>query len=309
MVDSSGLVYSMVNMIGAARPWPVLPHSSKYVLVTGASSGIGEAIALALDSLEFHVFAGVRREADAAALRSRASSRLKPLILDVTDSGMIHRAAEAIRIETGSAGLYGLVNNAGIVVAGPLQFLPVDRVRRQFEVNVLGQLGVTQAMLPLIRAGSGRIINMGSISGHLATPFLGPYAASKHALEALSESLRVELRPWNIPVCIVDPGNVATPIWEKSKSAAEATVSQAPPEQQVLQAELYGAALNALRAYVSRVRGMHVDHVVRAVNHALMSERPKARYFVKPSIRFSLVLNLLPATLRDRIIMKELGTG
>lgn len=280
------------------------------VLVTGASSGIGEACSLFLDSMGFHVFAGIRKEADAEALRRRASSRLLPVRLDVTESESILRAAETISAKMGDSGLYGLVNNAGIVVAGPLEFLPLDKIREQFEVNVLGQVAVIQEMLPLIRQGRGRIVNMGSISGHVALPFLAPYAASKHALEAITDSLRVELRPWGIPVSIVDPGNVATPIWGKSIAATASTMQEIPEEKQQRGADLYGPTLEALRAYVTRVKGMRVEHVVRAVVHALVSQRPRSRYYVRWDTRLPLILNVLPVTLRDRLVsMPIAGTG
>src|SRR6266568_4897165 len=160
------------------------------VVVTGASTGIGEACALRLDRRGFRVFAGVRREVDGGALKQKASSRLTPILLDVTDASSIKSAAAAVVAALGEEGLSGLVNNAGIAIAGPLEFLPIDELRRQFEVNVIGQIAVTQAFLPLLRKGHGRIVNMGSIAGKSALPFTGPYCASKFALEALTDSLR-----------------------------------------------------------------------------------------------------------------------
>ena len=169
------------------------------VVITGASTGIGEASALELGRRGFRVFAGVRREADAQRLKAR-SPDIAPLLLDVTDAGQIAAAAEAVGRAVGDAGLAGLVNNAGIVVAGPLEILPLDRLRSQFEVNVVGQIAVTQAFLPLLRKGRGRIVNMSSLNGRIASPYLAPYAASKHALEAVNNAMRVEFRAWGIRV-------------------------------------------------------------------------------------------------------------
>ena len=174
-----------------------------------------------LDTQGFRVFAGVRLAPAGQELKRRASDRLTPVILDVTQADSIRTAAEAIGQAVGSDGLAGLVNNAGIVVAGPLELLPIEELRRQFEVNVIGNVAVTQALLPLLRQGRGRIVNMGSLNGVMAPPYFGPYSASKFALEALSDCLRVELRKWGISVSLIEPGSVKTPIWEKSRDSAE----------------------------------------------------------------------------------------
>src|SRR5262245_5535409 len=180
------------------------------IVITGASSGIGRA--MRLDQLGFHVFAGVRNPADGDALKSKSSERLSPVLLDVTSEDSIARAARSI----GDAPIAGLVNNAGIAVGGPLEMVPIPLWRKQFEVNVIGQVAVTQAFLPLLRVGRGRIVNIGSIAGRSALPFTSPYCSSKFALEGLSDSLRMELRQWGISVSIVEPGSIRTPIWEKS---------------------------------------------------------------------------------------------
>ena len=185
------------------------------VVVTGASTGIGEACALQLDRMGFSVFAGVRREADGKALEQKASGRLTPVFIDVADEVSIASAVETVSAAVGDAGLAGLVNNAGIAVPAPIELVPLDALRRQLEVNVIGQVSVTQAFLPLVRKAQGRIVNMGSIAGRLAIPFLGPYCMSKFAMEALTDSLRVELRPWGIKVSLVEPGRISTPIWGK----------------------------------------------------------------------------------------------
>ncbi len=160
---------------------------TRSVLITGASTGIGEACALHLDQLGWRVFAGVRKDADGEALRAKASARLLPVRIDVVDPGSVAAARELVLRELGDRGLDGLVNNAGIAIAAPLEFVPIEDLRRQLEINVIGQIAVTQAFLAPIRKARGRVVNMGSIGGRLATPFLGPYNASKFALEALSD--------------------------------------------------------------------------------------------------------------------------
>jgi NAD(P)-dependent dehydrogenase (short-subunit alcohol dehydrogenase family) len=180
------------------------------VVVTGASTGIGLACARLLAGRGFQVFAGVRKEADAEALRSEAAS-LHPVQLDVTDSEGIAEAARTVR-EAAGPGLAGLVNSAGVAVTGPLEYLPVDELRTQLEVNLVGQVAVLQAFLPALRLSRGRIVNISSIGGRVALPLAGPYAASKFALEAVSDSLRRELAPWGVRVAVVEPGGVRTPV-------------------------------------------------------------------------------------------------
>lgn len=282
------------------------PPSTRTVLVTGASTGIGEASALALDRAGFRVFAGVRRDADAEVLRSKASPRLDPVMLDVTDEASIAQAARAIGDAVGDAGLAGVVNNAGISVAGPLEFLPLEDFRRQLEVNVTGQLAVTQAVLPMIRAGHGRIVFVGSISGKLSTPFLGPYSASKFALEALADALRVELRPWHVPVAVVEPGSIDTPIWEKSLALADEMERRLPPAAH----QLYGGAIEAVRAMAKKTasRGIPASKVADAVLHALTAKRPKTRYPVGIDARIQGVLaGVVPDGLRDVVIEQQMG--
>src|SRR5260370_25499123 len=220
------------------------------VVVTGASTGIGEACALRLDMRGFRCFAGVRRAVAGGAWKQKASGRLTPILLDVTDASSIKSAAAAVAAALGEEGLSGLVNNAGIAIAGPLEFLPIDELRRQFEVNVIGQIAVTQAFLPLLRKGHGRIVNMGSIAGKSALPFAGPFCASKFALEALTDSLRMELLPWNIPVSIIEPAYVTTPILQKSLRGWERVAAMLPPRAH----ELYGHAIPSILHVVSNIR-------------------------------------------------------
>jgi NAD(P)-dependent dehydrogenase (short-subunit alcohol dehydrogenase family) len=243
----------------------VTSSTERACLVSGASSGIGEACALRLARSGWLVYAGVRRAGDAPPGTTE-------VILGVTDAGSI--AAAAARVER----LDGLVNNAGISVAVPLEALPLEQLRNQLEVNVVGQLAVTQAFLPHLRRSRGRIVNVGSISGRSALPFLGAYAASKFALEAFTDSLRVELAPWGIWVSIVEPGTIATPIWRKGAALADEIAAGADPAT----IELYRPAMEAFRrAAAERARhGIPADEVAKAVEHALGAATPKARYLV-----------------------------
>ncbi len=274
-------------------------------MITGASTGIGAACALHLDGLGFRVFAGVRRASDGDALRRRGSARLTPLLLDVTDAGSIAAAADAASETVGPTGLAGLVNNAGIVVAGPLEILPVEDLRRQFEVNVIGLLAVTQALLPLIRRGHGRIVNLGSISGRMASPLVGPYGASKFAVSALTDVMRLEVQPWGIDVSLVEPGAVATPIWEKSRAASDRLKQIVEPAARAL----YSEAVAAIEAAATRSanEAIPTDTVVRAVTHALTARRPKTRYLVGTRARIQSVIARLPDRLRDRLLTKAIG--
>lgn len=273
-------------------------------MITGTSTGIGEACALHLDKLGFQVFAGVRKAVDGEALKRKASHQLMPILIDVTDSTSIKSAAEIVTEAIGGVGLAGLVNNAGIAVAGPLEFLPIVDLREQLEVNVIGQIAVIQAFLPLLRKKPGRIINLGSMSGKIALPYLGPYAASKFALEALTDSLRVELRPWGIRVSIIEPANIATPIWEKSKATTEARMKKLPQQAR----DLYGSVMAIMLKSADKMSKAAIspDHVAQAVAHALMAKRPKTRYFVGRSVKImTTILNRFPDSLRDWVIMKR----
>ena len=276
--------------------------SGKAIVVTGASTGIGRACALRLDRLGFRVFAGVRRAEDGEVLRSAASHGLVPVIMDVTDAETIRTAAECVEREVGEAGLWGLVNNAGIVVAGPLEYLPIEEMRRQIEVNVIGQVAVTQAFVPLLRRAGGRIVNIGSISGRLALPLLGPYCASKFALEAVTAALRMELASSGIAVSIVEPGGIATPIWRKGLSRGDELAAAMPAELH----ERYGniIARQRARAMLSDLKGLSPDVVARSVAHALTSSRPKRRYIMGRSARMGEVSRLIPESLREWLILR-----
>ena len=276
------------------------------VLVTGASTGIGAACVLELDKQGFRVFAGVRNEAACQRLQAIASDNLTAVMFDVTDAASIAAAAATVHNAVGEAGLAGLVNNAGITVCGPLEVVPIEALRKQLEVNVIGQVAVTQAVLPLLRAARGRIVNVGSVNGALAPPYFGPYSASKFALEAITDSLRGELRRWGINVSIVEPGPVDTPIWDKSISAADELAKGIPSEK----LEPYQADLDALRAKTKEIvkTAMPVQKVVDAVVHALTASRPKTRYFITWKTRLaSRIFRLVPDRIRDWILRREMG--
>lgn len=267
------------------------------VLISGASTGIGKACALDLAGRGARVFAGVRRPEDGDALRAAGGSNVVPVRLDVTDGAAIAAAVEAIAMVNGERALSGLVNNAGIVVAGPLEFLPLDALRRGFEANVVGLLALTQACLPLLRVGRGRIVNMSSISGRFASPLLGPYAASKFAVEALSDSLRRELAPWGIPVALVEPGKVATPIWEKSAAAAQTLLDDLPAEANVY----YAADIERSKGRAQRAArtGIPAETVAIVVHAALTAARPRTRYLVGRDARIGA---LMARWLPDRVL-------
>lgn len=271
-------------------------HPAKAVVITGASTGIGKACALHLDEKGVRVFAGVRKDSDGASLRQHASDRLSPVLIDVTNPDAIASARAAIEEAIGPQGLAGLVNNAGIFFGGPMEFSSLDGIRKEFEVNVFGAIAMTQALLPLLRVGRGRIVNMSSGSGVIALPFLGPYAASKHALEAISDSWRVELWPWRIWVAVVEPGVVDTPIREKTIATLRKAREAFPPEAHELYGNIFGTAER------QQERGIPPKRVAEAVEHALFASRPKRRYLVGPDAIVLSVFGRLPASLRDWLI-------
>lgn len=271
------------------------------VLLTGASSGIGHATALRLAARGI-VFAGVRAEADAEKLAREGGASLRPLLLDVTDAASIERARAAVA--ACGTRLDGIVNNAGIALAGPLEVLPAADLRRQFEVNFFGPLALAQAFLPLLRAHGGRIVNVSSIGGKLAAPFAGAYASSKFALEAASDALRVELRGI-VHVAVVEPGAVNTPIWRRG-AAESVRIFDAAPE--TLRAP-YASAVRAMLQLSQTLerRGIAPERVAAAIEHALYARRPRARYLVGIDARLRLAVARLPEGVRDRIVAAVIG--
>jgi NAD(P)-dependent dehydrogenase (short-subunit alcohol dehydrogenase family) len=272
------------------------------VVITGASTGIGRACALHLDALGWRVFAGVRRTEDAESLRSSAFSHLATLLLDVTDPDSIRRAQVSVEEAVGAAGLSGLVSNAGIGYGGPVELLDLQDMRRAFEVNFFGAIAVTQAFLPLLRTGRGRIVMMSSVSGMVASPFLSPYTTSKWALEALSDAMRVELKPWGIQVSVVQPGAINTPIWEKGHATAQQIIQNGPRAL----IELYGPLMERLLGGL-KPHGISVAHVATAVEHALAARRPKTRYRVGSDAALGALARYLPDRVRDWFFLRRLG--
>lgn len=275
-------------------------------LITGASTGIGRATALHLDTAGWRVFAGVRREEDADSLREAGSERLVPLMLDVTAADQISAAAVRIGEMVGEAGLDGLVNNAGIAVPGPLETLPIGDFERQIEVNLTAHVAVTQALLPLIRRARGRIVFITSIGGLMAFPMFGAYHAAKFGLEAVGDVFRQELRPWGIKVAIVEPGSIATPIWERGDAEVEAIAGRAPDGH----ADLYGEAIAAYREVARKTgaRGIPPERVAAKIEHALSARRPRTRYLVGADARGqALAAKLLPDRLLDWVVARATG--
>ena len=277
------------------------------IFITGASSGIGEACALGLDKRGYHVFAGVRREEDGQSLCQRASKRLLPVMVDVADREQVKAAAETVRQALAEKPLVGLINNAGISVNGPLEFTPIDMLRHQLEINVVSQVSVTQLFLPLLRKSQGRIINVGSVAGVFASPMMGPYCASKYAMEAISDVMRRELKPWKIRVCLLEPGNIATKIWGKAIDRAERIINDSPEEL----LPLYEPLIEKIRKHAadSEKNAQSPDVVVKTVVHALTSARPKTRYRMGPKASAQKVISWLPDTIQDRLIASFLNWG
>jgi len=277
--------------------------NEKFVVVTGASKGIGQASAIRLAKAGYIVFAGVRKPEDGEALR-RENAAIRPLLIDVTDEAQIASASATVRNQVAGNGLYGLVNNAGIAVAAPLEFLPIEDFRKQMEVNLVGQLAVTQAFLPCLRQARGRIINVSSIGGRIAGPLMGAYHASKFALEGLSDSLRMQLAPWGIEVIVIEPGAIATPIWETGTQTADALIARMNPQVNAL----YGQQIAGGRIWAaeSAKNGAPPDQVAQTIEQALRATRPQTRYTVgRDAMIGGRVIAKLPDRLRDRFLSRR----
>jgi NAD(P)-dependent dehydrogenase (short-subunit alcohol dehydrogenase family) len=273
-------------------------------LVTGSSTGIGRATALALDARGWRVFAGVRREEDAENLRAAGSERLTPVILDVTVPEQIAAAAERVAAEA-DGGLHGLVNNAGIAVPGPLETLPLDQFRRQLEVGLVSYVAVTQALLPQIRNVGGRLVFLSSIGGRVSFPLNGAYHAAKFGTEAIGDVFRQELAQWGIKVAIIEPGSIDTPIWSRGERNAEEILAASPRTE-----ALYGKAVERFREVVRQTaaRGIPPERVAKSIVHALESKRPRSRYLVGLDAKLQArIVPLVPTALLDRAVGRHLG--
>jgi len=273
------------------------------VIVTGASTGIGHGCAAVLVRKGFRVFGSVRSRTDADRISHELGEKFVPLLFDIADQTAVRSSAAIVEEILRGKPLFGLVNNAGIAVPGPLLYLDIDEFRRQLEVNVTGQLIVTQTFAPLLKSAdaqkAGRIVMMSSVGGRNASPFIGAYNASKFALEGMSESLRRELMLWGIDVIVVAPGTIATPIWDKAEQADIARYSNTP----------YAAALNAVRDYmlVNGRKGLKPEQVGELVHRALTAARPKTRYVITPDPLQNLLVGTLPKRMVDRLIARRLG--
>jgi NAD(P)-dependent dehydrogenase (short-subunit alcohol dehydrogenase family) len=254
-------------------------NASGAVVVTGASTGIGRATALLLDREGYRVFAGVRKQADAESLEEAGSERLTPITIDVTEGRSIDSAKDEVARAVGSEGLVGLVNNAGVPPAsGPIEHMRLQDLSETLEVNLFGQIAVTQAFLPQIRNARGTIVFVGSIGGRYAAPFMSSYNISKFGIEALGESLRHELTPWGIDVVVVEPGSIDTEIWRKGQEIAQERLSDLSPTAQ----RLYGKQLSRFRELAEQTAnsGIAPERVARVIQRAIRSRNPRHRYLV-----------------------------
>jgi NAD(P)-dependent dehydrogenase (short-subunit alcohol dehydrogenase family) len=275
------------------------------VVITGVSTGIGWSAAKVLAGKGFRVFGSVRKAADAERLTGELGANFVPLLFDVTDEQAVLAAARKVREALGGERLAGLVNNAGIAVAGPALELPLDDYRRQMDINVMGPVIVTRAFAPLLgtdaefKGPPGRIVMISSVSGKHGNPLTAPYSMSKHALEAFSESLRRELLLFGIDVIVLGPGAVKTPIWDKAKEVDISVYSNSP----------YYKALNNMRAYMLKLsqNGLPVERIGELVHHVLTVPRPKVRYAVSNEAAQLALASMMPKRLLDRVIAKRLG--
>ena len=281
------------------------PVDKGHVVVTGTSTGIGAATAVHLAAKGFHVFAGVRRDEDGEALQAQAPDGLTPIRLDITDAATISRAVNTVARAVGASGLAGLVNNAGIVKPAPIEFQPLDDFREQLELNLIAHVAVTQAFLTLIRLGSGRIVNVGSIGGRLVLPIHGAYSASKFGMEALTDALRLELRQWEIHVSLVDPGATESAIFGKTLAEIDDLESRLGDDGY----RLYAEQIDAVRRLVVKTAedAAPPDAIAKAVAHALTSKKPKARYLEGHGAEAAATLARMPDGVKDRAVAKEVG--
>jgi NAD(P)-dependent dehydrogenase (short-subunit alcohol dehydrogenase family) len=282
-------------------------NASGAVVVTGASTGIGRATALLLDKKGYRVFAGVRKDEDAKSLKEAGSDLLKPIKIDVTKERSIATAARNVKRALGDEGLVGLVNNAGVGGGGPVEFIPIADFRNTLEVNVVGQVAVTQAFLPLIRKAKGTVVFIASIGGRIAAPFLSPYNASKFAVEALGDSLRREVLPWGIDVVVVEPGTIATEIWSKGKDALQDTSEVMPPDA----VRLYGPQLEAwAKSFMGEgdTQGISPDKVAQVIHKGIAKDKPKPRYLVGTDAKIGAKMNVVvPTRTFDKMARRRFG--
>jgi NAD(P)-dependent dehydrogenase (short-subunit alcohol dehydrogenase family) len=276
------------------------PTTKGNVFITGAAAGIGAATARRLAEAGYRVFAGVHTETGSVA----DTAGVQPVAIDVADPASVENAAKAVEEAVSGAGLRAVINNAGVIVQGPLELVPPEELRRQFEVNTLGPARVIQAFLPLLREGKGRIVNISAPTARVPIPF-SPIGASKAALESLSDSLRIELGVWGIPVVVIEPGGTDTAIFQKADTAAQTALSGADPET----VALYSDRLAAVAKATARQKLGPADAVAKTIADAVAARKPKRRYMAGSGVAIFGVLAHLPTSLRDRLIKTVLGLG
>jgi NAD(P)-dependent dehydrogenase (short-subunit alcohol dehydrogenase family) len=280
------------------------------VVITGASSGIGKSSALLLDKMGYHVFAGVRNNTAAQNLSKASSHRLIPIMLDVTNSQHIQQAYELVSGHINEdMEMVALVNNAGFVESGPLEFITSERLKYQFDVNVIGPFSVTQKFLPLLRKSQGRIINTCSSAGFFSAPFFGPYSMSKYALTAYNDSLRRELRPWGIRVILLAPGSTETPIWDKTYSEMDQLINSLSDSDK----NKYHNAITNGRRFMDktgRSTAITPDQVAEKIARAVQDRFPKSIYFAGPDSYISFGIGrFIPSKVVDFVVSLILKGG
>lgn len=278
--------------------------NNRAIFITGTTTGIGRATARKLDQLGFRVFAGVLPGEDTTALCDGVSDRLTLIPIDITQKAMITDAAKTLQMALGDTGLYGLHNNAGYAQTGPLEVLPLEALRKQFEVNVFGHFAVTQALLPLLRMGHGRIVNTTSVLGRVVLPFTGAYSMSKFAMEAFTDALRLELSPWNIPVSAIEPASVNTPFFDKAAESFTGLDAAAAERTE----QLYGKMLQASADLSGQMRGnaLTPEAIAEVVAEIFTTDQPKTRYVIGREARLlAFFARWLPDRRRDRAILRQ----
>lgn len=277
---------------------------TKTILITGASTGIGYECARRMSELGWNVFAGVRKESDAKRVEENLGKNVKAILLDVTKPEHIDDAKSTLN-ESGVS-LDGLLNNAGIAIGGPVEVLALEEFRRTFDVNFFGQIQLIQALLPHLRESKGRIVNMSSLAGKLSQPMMSAYCASKHAFEALSDSLRMELAMFDIKVVVIEPGAIKTPIWDKGTNYAKTLGDSLPPKVK----ELYEKQIHAIgkAIHVAGKNGVSASLVADALESAMTSNRPKTRYKVGKDSKLGILAKTwLSDRSMDKVILKNIG--
>jgi NAD(P)-dependent dehydrogenase (short-subunit alcohol dehydrogenase family) len=276
-------------------------EKKKVIVITGTSSGIGKACALYLDKIGYKVYAGVRNRIDGDKLKKEASGDLEPILLDVTDSLSIRTATDLIEREA-EEGVFGLINNAGIGRGGALEVTPVKEIQKLMNINVIGLMAVTQAFIPLIRKQNGRIINIGSTSSLLAFPGASAYSASKFAVRAISDSLRLELKPFGVSVILIAPGAIESKIWDKGKAYKEEMRKLVKPQIAELYAPLrrFGDRLN------EQIKKIPALEVAKVVANSLSKNKPKSFYIVGSDAKIAAKAARLPKSILDWMILKRI---